>query len=143
MLLLGLTFKEDVGDIRNTKVVDIVAELNDYQVETCIYDPYANAEEVRHEYGLEILSELPEDGSVDAVILAVPHKKFGEILSGKGIPRDTILNSTNSGYVPEFPTVARNSAGHDPEFCEFGSCPRNFSFGSCPGITSRAAGGVL
>jgi UDP-N-acetyl-D-galactosamine dehydrogenase len=76
VLLLGLTFKEDVGDIRNTKVVDIVHELNDYQVETHIYEPYANAEEVKHEYGLEILPDLKDAPKVDAVILAVPHKKF-------------------------------------------------------------------
>ncbi|MEW6712276.1 MAG: nucleotide sugar dehydrogenase [Candidatus Riflebacteria bacterium] len=83
VLILGLTFKEDVGDIRNTKVVDIVAELNDYQVETMIFDPYASPEEVRHEYGLEVLSALPDEGCVDAVILAVPHKKFEEMLSGE------------------------------------------------------------
>ena len=54
MLVLGLTFKENVGDIRNTKVVDIISELNEYMVETMIYDPFASAGEVRHEYGLEI-----------------------------------------------------------------------------------------
>ncbi|GEM_PF-733781 len=89
VLILGLTFKEDVGDIRNTKVVDIVAELNNYQVETMIFDPYASPEEVRHEYGLEVLSGLPDDGCVDAVILAVPHKKFGELLSDKTVGTST------------------------------------------------------
>jgi len=54
VLVLGLTFKENVGDIRNTKVVDIISELNEYMVETMIYDPFASAGEVRHEYGLEI-----------------------------------------------------------------------------------------
>jgi UDP-N-acetyl-D-galactosamine dehydrogenase len=79
VLLLGLTFKEDVGDIRNTKVVDIVSELNDYQVETCIYDPFADPEEVKHEYGLDVLPTLEIAPKVDAVILAVPHKKFAEL----------------------------------------------------------------
>lgn len=79
VLILGLTFKENVGDIRNTKVVDIVRELNEYMVETCIYDPYANAGEVRHEYGLEILPSLDAAPKVDAVILAVPHDKFKEL----------------------------------------------------------------
>jgi UDP-N-acetyl-D-galactosamine dehydrogenase len=79
VLLLGLTFKEDVGDIRNTKVVDIVHELNDYQVETHIYEPYADAEEVKHEYGLEILPDLHSAPKVDAVILAVPHQKFKKL----------------------------------------------------------------
>jgi UDP-N-acetyl-D-galactosamine dehydrogenase len=54
VLILGLTFKENVGDIRNTKVVDIVSELAEYDVESMIFDPYADAEEVHHEYGLEI-----------------------------------------------------------------------------------------
>ncbi len=76
VLILGLTFKENVGDIRNTKVVDIVSELNEYMIETFIYDPFANAEEVRHEFGLEILPALEAAPQVDAVILAVPHDKF-------------------------------------------------------------------
>lgn len=98
VLILGLAFKEDVGDIRNTRVVDIIQELNDYQVETLIYDPYASAEEVRHEYGLEVLPDLPESGCVDAVILAVPHKRFEELLSAdesgarKDPPRQRMLN---------------------------------------------------
>lgn len=79
VLLLGLTFKENVSDIRNTKVVDIIHELNDYQVETCIFDPYANAEEVRHEYNLEILPSMKDAPKVDAVILAVPHAKFKDL----------------------------------------------------------------
>ena len=66
MLILGLTFKENVGDIRNTKVVDIISELAEYDVESCIYDPYASAEEVRHEYGLEILPSLEAVPAVDA-----------------------------------------------------------------------------
>jgi len=76
VLVLGLTFKENVGDIRNTKVVDIISELNEYMVETMIYDPFASAGEVRHEYGLEILPSLAAVPPVDAVILAVPHEKF-------------------------------------------------------------------
>jgi UDP-N-acetyl-D-mannosaminuronate dehydrogenase len=143
VLLLGLTFKEDVGDIRNTKVVDIVAELNDYQVETCIYDPYANADEVRHEYGLEILSELPEDGSVDAVILAVPHKRFGEILLRNRIPGDTIPNSANSGHVPGITYSSSKFRGTRSRILRIRVMSRNFSFRSCPGVPSKAAGGVL
>ncbi len=79
VLLLGLTFKENVGDIRNTKVVDIISELNDYQVETCIFDPYASAEEVKQEYGLDILDSLENAPKVDAVILAVSHEKFKDL----------------------------------------------------------------
>lgn len=75
VVILGLTFKEDVPDIRNTKVVDIVAELKDYGTEVLIHDPLADAGETRHEYGLE-LTELAHVGKVDAVILAVGHKEF-------------------------------------------------------------------
>jgi len=78
VLMLGLTFKEDVPDIRNTKVVDIVSELEDYGVEVLIHDPLADAAETRHEYGLE-LTALAQVGKVDAVILAVGHKDFASL----------------------------------------------------------------
>ena len=83
VLILGLTFKENVGDIRNTKVVDIVSELAEYDVESLIFDPYADAEEVRHEYGLEILPSLEKLPAVDAVVLAVPHDKFKDLTLDK------------------------------------------------------------
>jgi len=83
VLILGLTFKENVGDIRNTKVVDIVSELAEYDVDSLIFDPYADAEEVRHEYGLEILPSLEKLPAVDAVVLAVPHDKFKELTLDK------------------------------------------------------------
>jgi len=79
VLILGLTFKENVGDIRNTKVVDIVSELAEYDVESMIFDPYADAAEVHHEYGLDILPSLEKLPAVDAVVLAVPHDKFKEL----------------------------------------------------------------
>ena len=75
VLILGLTFKEDVPDIRNTKVVDIVRELEDYGIEVLIHDPLADAQETRHEYQLE-LTALDQVGIVDAVICAVSHKAF-------------------------------------------------------------------
>jgi UDP-N-acetyl-D-galactosamine dehydrogenase len=78
VLVLGLTFKENVPDIRNTKVVDIVHELEDYGIEVMIHDPHANAEETLHEYALE-LTDLSAVGKVDAVIYAVSHKEFSEI----------------------------------------------------------------
>jgi len=79
VLILGLTFKENVGDIRNTKVVDVVSELAEYDVESMIFDPYADAAEVHHEYGLDILPSLEKLPAVDAVVLAVPHDKFKEL----------------------------------------------------------------
>ncbi|MCW8860088.1 MAG: nucleotide sugar dehydrogenase [Deltaproteobacteria bacterium] len=78
VLVLGLTFKEDVPDIRNTKVVDIVKELVDYGIEVLIHDPLADAEEASHEYGLELI-DLDAVGKVDAVIYAVSHKAFADL----------------------------------------------------------------
>ena len=73
--VLGLTFKEDVPDIRNSKVPDIIAELQDYRIEPLIGDPLANADEARHEYGVE-LSESDDLRDLDALILAVNHKEY-------------------------------------------------------------------
>ncbi len=73
-LVLGITFKENVKDIRNSKVVDIVKELKDFGIEVDIYDPLADSKEVKREYGAEITSELKQH--YDLVILAVKHKKL-------------------------------------------------------------------
>lgn len=75
VLLLGITFKENCPDIRNTKVVDIATELREYNVNLDIYDPWADPEEVLHEYGLELVSE-PQKGKYDAIIAAVAHNQF-------------------------------------------------------------------
>ncbi|HEY5674921.1 MAG TPA: nucleotide sugar dehydrogenase [Malonomonas sp.] len=82
VLILGLTFKEDVPDIRNTKVVDIVSELKEYGVEVLIHDPLACPKETAHEYGLQ-LTALDAVGHVDAVICAVNHKAFAEITASQ------------------------------------------------------------
>ncbi|MFZ5811342.1 MAG: nucleotide sugar dehydrogenase [Thermodesulfobacteriota bacterium] len=73
--VLGLTFKENVPDLRNTKVVDIVRELADYQVRVLVHDPLASAEEARSEYGLT-LEPLEAFRDLDALILAVPHDSY-------------------------------------------------------------------
>lgn len=78
VLLLGLTFKENCPDIRNTKVVDIVAELQDYGVDVDVCDPWVDVAEAQHEYGITPISE-PTKGDYDAVILAVAHKQFAEM----------------------------------------------------------------
>lgn len=75
ILILGITFKENCPDIRNTKVVDIFHTLQEYTSNVTVYDPWANVESVKHEYGIEIVSDLPK-GKYDAVILAVAHKGF-------------------------------------------------------------------
>ncbi len=78
VLILGLTFKENVPDIRNTKVIDIVDELKDYGVEVLVHDPMADADEARHEYGLE-LTDIDSVGTVDAIVYAVSHAAFNNI----------------------------------------------------------------
>ncbi|WP_438863410.1 Vi polysaccharide biosynthesis UDP-N-acetylglucosamine C-6 dehydrogenase TviB [Neptunicella sp.] len=75
VLLLGLTFKENCPDIRNTKVVDIARELKHYHVNLDIYDPWANNDEVEHEYGLSLIDK-PEAQKYDAIIAAVAHDQF-------------------------------------------------------------------
>lgn len=75
ILVLGITFKENCPDVRNTKVVDVIRELKEYGTNITIYDPWANPEEVEHEYGLDIETKLP-NGKFDAVVLAVAHAKF-------------------------------------------------------------------
>ncbi|PRB05621.1 Vi polysaccharide biosynthesis protein VipA/TviB [Chryseobacterium sp. MYb7] len=75
-LILGVTFKENCPDVRNTKVLDIYTELSDYGVNVDIYDPWASKEEVKHEYGIDILDVLIEGKKYDALILAVSHNEF-------------------------------------------------------------------
>ena len=75
VLILGITFKENTPDLRNTRVVDIVAELRGYGIEVDVHDPWADAEEARHEYGLDLEAELTP-GSYDGVIIAVAHREF-------------------------------------------------------------------
>ncbi|MEY8861408.1 nucleotide sugar dehydrogenase [Tenacibaculum singaporense] len=75
VLVLGVTFKENCPDVRNTKVVDVVAALKDYGTDVTIYDPWANEEEVMHEYGLTSTRELPKE-IFDAIVLTVAHKEF-------------------------------------------------------------------
>lgn len=75
ILILGITFKENCPDIRNTKVVDIYHTFQEYTSNVTVYDPWANKEQVRHEYGIEVTNEIP-DQKFDAVILAVAHKEF-------------------------------------------------------------------
>jgi UDP-N-acetyl-D-galactosamine dehydrogenase len=80
ILVMGFTFKENVPDTRNTKVVDLVRTLRDFVAEVVIYDPMADVELAEQEYGLILTNELPQ-GPFDAVILAVKHEpiaKMGE-----------------------------------------------------------------
>ena len=76
ILILGITFKENCPDIRNTKIVDIYHTLLEYTPNITIFDPWANREHVRHEYEIEVVNELPAGEKYDACILAVAHTAF-------------------------------------------------------------------
>ncbi len=75
-LILGVTFKENCPDIRNTKVFDIYRELLDYGIEVELYDPWANSDEVKKEYGINLLNDLSNRTPYDSIIIAVSHKEF-------------------------------------------------------------------
>jgi UDP-N-acetyl-D-galactosamine dehydrogenase len=75
LLMLGITFKENCPDVRNTKIVDLIKALEDYGIKVSIYDPWANPAEVMFEYKLNTIKELPLD-TFDAVVLGVAHKEF-------------------------------------------------------------------
>ena len=78
ILILGFTFKEDCPDVRNTKVIDIISELETYGVTTIVSDPWADPAEVRHEYNVDTFKKIPNE-KYDAIVLAVGHTKFKEI----------------------------------------------------------------
>jgi UDP-N-acetyl-D-galactosamine dehydrogenase len=78
VLVMGLTFKENCPDLRNTKVVDIVKELQDYNIQVDVYDPWVSVDEAQQEYGITPVGEL-QGGVYDAVIIAVAHQQFREI----------------------------------------------------------------
>jgi len=78
VLVLGLAFKENTPDLRNTRVIDIVRELEDYGVAVDVCDPWIEAAEARHEYGLDLV-EAPADGAYDGIVLAVAHRQFAEL----------------------------------------------------------------
>ena len=76
ILIMGITFKENCPDVRNTRVVDVVEELQGYGSEVDVFDPWADAGEVENEYGLSISNELPAPGQYDGIVIAVAHKEF-------------------------------------------------------------------
>ncbi|HEU4788676.1 MAG TPA: nucleotide sugar dehydrogenase [Flavobacterium sp.] len=75
LLMLGITFKENCPDVRNTKIVDVIKALEDYGIQVTIFDPWANPVEVQHEYGIKMVNEEPST-TFDAVVLGVAHTEF-------------------------------------------------------------------
>jgi len=78
LLMLGITFKENCPDVRNTKIIDVVAALKDYGINVTIYDPWANPSEVKHEYNLITTTDLPNT-TFDTVVLGVAHNEFAAL----------------------------------------------------------------
>jgi UDP-N-acetyl-D-galactosamine dehydrogenase len=78
LLMLGITFKENCPDVRNTKIVDVITALKDYGINVSVFDPWASPSEVKHEYGLTTTNSLPND-KFDAIVLGVAHKEFSAI----------------------------------------------------------------
>ena len=93
VLVLGLTFKENCPDIRNSKVIDVIRELQDFGCKVSVYDPWADPAEVRHEYGLE-LSPRPsgdQKAATDAVVLAVAHDRFRDLDMGRFSKENVVI----------------------------------------------------
>ena len=97
VLILGFTFKEDCPDVRNTRVIDIYHELRNFDINVDVYDPWANPDEVMHEYGITVVNELPKT-QYSGAILAVAHKEFANLdirsIAGNGVVFDVkgVLN---------------------------------------------------
>jgi UDP-N-acetyl-D-galactosamine dehydrogenase len=104
VLMLGMTFKENCPDIRNSKVVDVVRELTSHGATVDIYDPWANASECRHEYGLKTLRDLKR-GRYDVAVVAVAHRQFRE-LGARGVRRLCKKNHVLYDIKHVFPAAA-------------------------------------
>jgi len=107
--VLGLTFKEDCADLRNSKVIDIIHELQSYGVEVTVTDPAADPEEAQHEYGVRTVSwdELPR---ADAIVAAVAHKEY-KALSIDDIGRKLIKGGAFIDVKAAFDAKAIQAAG--------------------------------
>ncbi|SFC96099.1 UDP-N-acetyl-D-galactosamine dehydrogenase [Thiohalospira halophila DSM 15071] len=79
VLVMGLTFKENCPDLRNTRVVDIIEDLTDYNAQVTVWDPWVDPQEAEHEYGITPETTVPAPGTFDAIVLAVPHREFLEM----------------------------------------------------------------
>ena len=90
---MGLTFKENCPDLRNTKIVDVVSELKEYNMNVDITDPWCSTEQAEHEYGLSLIEE-PKLNSYDAIILAVSHNEYRTM----GVHLEKYRRKTNSEH---------------------------------------------
>lgn len=105
ILMLGITFKENCPDIRNTKVIDVYEELDSYGVDLTLYDPWANKEEVNREYGISIVNDCPEE-AFDAIVLTVSHKEYGQLDISKLRKENSVIYDVK-GFLPKDMVDAR------------------------------------
>lgn len=102
LLIMGITFKENCPDVRNTRVIDIIASLKEYGINISIYDPWANPADVKHEYGLDIVTSLPdlEGKRFDSIVLAVSHAKFADFDFAAHRKNDCVIYDVK-GFLPQ------------------------------------------
>ena len=99
ILILGFTFKENCPDVRNTRVIDIVRTLQEYNLDITIYDPWANPAIAKHEYGVKVTNTLPQE-KFDALVLAVAHKEF-ETLDVPALRKGISVLFDVKGFLPK------------------------------------------
>ena len=90
VLVLGITFKENCPDVRNTKVIDVIKNLQEFGSEVVIFDPWANPEEVKHEYNVATVKNMPQN-KFDAIVLTVSHKEFLQIDLEKYLKKNGVI----------------------------------------------------
>lgn len=101
VLVLGITFKENCPDIRNSKVIDVISELKKYKLNVDVYDPWANAEEVKHEFNISLLSEEKQlKSSYEAIVLTVAHQEFLDFNIDKYVSDNSVVFDVKS-FLPE------------------------------------------
>ena len=108
VLVLGITFKENCPDVRNSRVIDVIRELQDFGCEVDVYDPWANMEEVKSEYNIDLLQTMDEQflNKYNAIVLAVAHRQFYNFDVSKGITANTAIFDIK-GILPRFYTDER------------------------------------
>jgi len=107
VLVLGITFKENCPDIRNSKAADLVRELQEFGCKVTLVDPWADPAEVRHEYGFDSIRSLePDPADFDAVVISVPHKQFRSIPIDSFVQNGVVVFDVK-GLFPKHPDMAR------------------------------------
>ncbi|MBU1043483.1 MAG: nucleotide sugar dehydrogenase [Candidatus Omnitrophica bacterium] len=107
VMVMGITFKENISDIRNSRVIDIINELKEYNIDVIVCDPHADHEAVKHEYGI-VLSEYNKDIKVDAVVIAVNHNEFKHKLTMACLENHLNVNAGTQGVVMDVKGMFEN-----------------------------------